>query len=395
MPAVTLVLHVHQPFRLRHNYFKGDMYDTGLNKIVLDRCSDKSYLRTNNILLEVMEHLKTFKMGFSLSGTFLEQCEKMRPDVLDSFKQVCETGQVEVLSETYYHSLASLYENKDEFKDQVKEHRQAITDLLSKKALGKVMRNTELIYDNTIGKLAEEMGFKGIFTEGVDFKLEWRSPNFLYKTPGCNTKILMRNYRLSDDIGYRFSSKWWEEWPLTAEKFTAWLSATPGDVVNLYMDFETFGEHHWENSNIFHFLKALPYFVDRNCNTHFMKPTEVVEKFSPVAEFDVPWAISWADLERDVSAWLKNDMQHKSFNKIMGLRDKILKTKNAELIKKWRCLQTSDHLYYMCDKWWNDGDIHKYFSYYDTPKRAYLNYSRAINRVEKEADDILKNKESS
>ncbi|PIO00394.1 alpha-amylase [archaeon CG10_big_fil_rev_8_21_14_0_10_43_11] len=390
MPDVTFNLHVHQPRRIVKNYQSGHLFDEGLNKIVLDRCAEKSYLRTNAILLEVLSDLKSFKMGMSISGVFLEECERQRPDVLESFQRIAQTGQVEVLGETYYHSLASIYPDKDEFREQVRMHRDAIKSFLSPKAIGKVMRNTELILDNPTAREAEKLGFKGIFSEGTEKILEWRSPNYVYKTPDSKIKVLLRNYRLSDDIGYRFSSKWWEEWPLTAEKFSHWLGVNPGQVVNVYLDYETFGEHHWQESNIFHFLKALPYFVDRNPHTQFLTPTEAVTKHEPVAELPLHWAISWADMERDVSAWLGNNMQAQSFKRVQGMEKQILQTKNAKLISQWRHLQTSDNLYYMCDKWWNEGDVHKYFSHYDTPKSAYHNYGRAMNNLLREAKDAVK-----
>lgn len=378
MPLFNFVLHVHQPWRLTKNFKPGQpiFYDS-LNKEVLNRCAQKSYIPTCNILLETLEKLKTFKISFSLSGVFLEQCEKYNPDVLELFKQICNTGRVEVLTETFYHSLTSLYQDLTEFEEQVREHQQIIKELLSKKAVGKVFRNTELIYDNRIAEKVAEMGFKGVFTEGTEKILEWRSPNYLYKPPNTDIKVLLRNYRLSDDIGYRFSSAWWEEWPLTAEKFAKWVNDSEGQVVNVYIDFETFGEHHWKESNIFYFLKALPWMIDREPNTEFTTPTETIEKLEPVGVINVPHAISWADIERDVSAWLGNKMQQEMFQKIQELRSKI---KDKKLYKK---LTTSDHLYYMCNKWWQEGDIHKYFSYYDTPEQAYHNYGRVLNHVKK------------
>ncbi len=383
MPDISFLLHVHQPRRILKNYKSGHLFDDGLNRIVLDRCAEKSYLKTNAILLEVLNNLKSFKLGLSISGVFLEECERQRPDVLESFKRLCETGQVEVLGETYYHSLASLYKDKDEFKEQVLMHREAIKNLLSKKAIGSVMRNTELILDNPIVRLAGEVGFKGIYSEGTEKILEWRSPNYVYKIPDSDVKILLRNYRLSDDIGYRFSSKWWEEWPLTAQKFSHWLSVNPGQIVNVYLDYETFGEHHWDESNIFHFLKALPYFVDRDPSIQFVLPTDAVKKHNPVSDLNLNWAVSWADMERDVSAWLGNKMQVDCFNKIQGMAKTVKSSGNPELISNWRHLQTSDNLYYICDKWWNEGDIHKYFSHYETPQKAYHNYQRAMNETKR------------
>jgi len=389
MIDVSLTLHVHQPNRLVKNYSRGTYFDNGLNKIVFDRVAQKSYLPTNNILLNVLDDLKSFKIGLSISGVFLEQCEKYNKDVLEGFKQLASTGRVEVLSETYYHSLASLYEKPGEFKEQVMEHRQAIKDLLSRKALGKVLRNTELIYDNNIAERAGRFGFKGIYTEGTEKILEWRSPNYVYKPPNSKIKILLRNYRLSDDIGYRFSSRSWSEWPLTAEKFVSWLEQCSGRVINLYMDYETFGEHHWCESGIFHFLKALPYFVHRSQHVQFILPTEIIKKHKPIAELSTDFAISWADLERDVSAWLRNPMQHECFAKIKGMKKVIRKTNNAGLIRLWRHLQTSDNLYYLCDKWWQEGDIHHYFSHYSTPQEGYNNYKKVMDDLTERANNNL------
>ena len=377
MPSFNFVLHVHQPFRLTKEYKPGRELFSSLNKEVLLKCANKSYIPTTNILLDNMDKLKDFKVGFSMSGVFLEQCEKYAPDVLDNFKQICEKGRAEVLTETYYHSLSSLHPDFDEFEEQVKEHQQVIKDLLSPKAVGSVFRNTELIYDNRIGKKLGEMGFKGVFTEGTEKILQWRSPHYLYSNPDNNIKLLLRNYRLSDDIGYRFSSAWWEQWPLSAEKYAKWINDSEGDVVNVYIDFETFGEHHWEDSGIFHFLKALPWMINKESNTSFILPSEAVEKFKTVGTVDVPFAISWADMERDVSAWLGNKMQHEMFNKIISLRNQVSDK------KLYKYLTTSDHLYYICNKWWQEGDVHKYFSYYDSPEQAYHNLGRALNWLKK------------
>jgi alpha-amylase len=353
--------------------------------------TNKCYLPTNRILLETIDNLKhekkKFKISFSLTGTFLESAEMFNKDVLDSFKQLAQSKCVEILGETYYHSLASLYESKDEFIEQVNAHRQAIRDYFGVEP--KVFVNTEMIYNNVIGKIVEDLGFKGIFTEGSERILGWRSPNYLYVRKFCfpndpppekRIKILLRNYRLSDDIAYRFSARNWDQWPLTAEKYVAWLSATVGEVINLFMDYETFGEHQPEESGIFWFLKALPYMVVRDPNLEFLTPSEVIEKCKPIGEIDVFEfsTLSWADMERDTSAWLGNKMQQIMFNEVKNLERYVKSLDNPELIKVWKLLQQSDHYYYMCTKFWSDGDVHKYFSSFDRPEDAFANFMNIL-----------------
>jgi len=401
MPAVTFCFQVHQPIRIANFQTNGflknvNLYDVyfnhGINKWVFERVANKCYLPTNRILLEVLDNLKhekkKFKVAFSITGTFLETAEKYNKDVLSTFKQLAEKPEVELLGETYFHSLASLYENESEFIEQVEMQRQAMKDYFG--VTPKVFVNTEMLYNNRIAKIVENLGFKAIFTEGAERILEWRSPNYVYVRKYCfpddpppnkRIRVLLRNYRLSDDIGYRFSSRNWDQWPLTAEKYTAWLSATVGQVINIFMDYETFGEHQPEESGIFWFLKALPYMILRDPNLEVLKPSEVVEKFNPVGEIDVFEfsTVSWADMERDVSAWLGNKMQQISFNEVKNLEKLVKETKNPELIKIWRLLQQSDHYYYACNKWWSDGDVHKYFSIFGTPEEAFANFMNIIS----------------
>jgi len=401
MTSITLSFQVHQPFRLATFQPNGEIgnkeifqyyFNHGLNKWVFDRVTQRCYLPTNTILLELIDNLKKekrkFKVSFALTGTFLELCEMYNKDLLETFKQLVETKCVEIIGETYYHSLASLFESKDEFIDQVEMHRQAIKDLLN--FTPKVFVNTEMIYNNLIGKIVEDMGFKAIFTEGAERILGWRDPNYVYLRKFCfpgdpkpenRIRILLRNYRLSDDIGYRFSAKNWNEWPLTAEKFTAWLNATPGQCINLFMDYETFGEHHWEESGIFWFLKALPYQVLKYGNLEFSTPSEIIKKYEPVGEIDVFEfsTLSWADMERDTSAWLGNRMQQICFDELKNLEKAVKKLNDEEMKRIWRLLQTSDHLYYCCTKWWNDGDVHKYFSCFPTPQDGFINLMSIIS----------------
>jgi len=363
-----------------------------LDKWIFDRVSKRCYLPTNNILLELIDEFKhekkKFKVSFSITGVFLELCERYNKDVLETFKQLVETGCVELIGETYYHSLASLFESKEEFIDQVNLHKQILKDFFNFKP--KTFINTEMIYNNLIGKMVEELGFKAIFTEGAERILGWRSPNYVYVRKFCfpddpkpekRIRVLLRNFRLSDDIGYRFSSKAWEEWPLTADKFAAWLNATPGQCINWYMDYETFGEHHWEESGIFWFLRALPAAVLNHSNLEFVTPSEIIKRCEPVGEIDVFEfsTLSWADMERDTSAWLGNRMQQVCFEEIKNLEKIVKGLNNSELLKIWRLLQISDHLYYMCTKWWSDGDVHKYFSCFSTPQDGFANFMGIVS----------------
>jgi len=400
MPFITLNFQVHQPFRISNFQANGytnindlfnNYFNHGLNKWIFERVANKCYLPANRILLEAIDNLKhekkKFKVSFSLTGTFLESAEMFNKDVLDSFKQLAQSKCVEILGETYYHSLASLYESKDEFIEQVNAHRQAIRDYFGVEP--KVFVNTEMIYNNVIGKIVEDLGFKAIFTEGSERILGWRSPNYLYVRKFCfpndpppekRIKILLRNYRLSDDVAYRFSARNWDQWPLTAEKYVAWLSATVGEVINLFMDYETFGEHQPEETGIFWFLKALPYMVVRDPNLEFLTPSEVVERCKPIGEIDVFEfsTLSWADMERDTSAWLGNKMQQIMFNEVKNLERYVKSLDNPELIRVWKLLQQSDHYYYMCTKFWSDGDVHKYFSSFDRPEDAFANFMNIL-----------------
>jgi len=399
MAAINFCFQVHQPYRLANFQPNGNntnpfefYFNHGLDKWIFQRVANKCYLPANSILLEAIDNLKhekrKFKVSFSLSGVFLELCERYNPDVLESFKQLSETGCVEFLGETYYHSLASLWESKDEFIDQVKMQTQAVKDLLKFKP--KTFVNTEMIYNNIIAKTVENLGFKGIFTEGTERVLGWRSPNYVYVRKYCfpddpkpekRIRVLLRNYRLSDDIGYRFSAKNWEEWPLTAEKFAIWLHATPGQCINLFMDYETFGEHQWPESGIFWFLKALPYKILDYSDLYFATPSEIIKNNEPVGEVDVfeLSTVSWADNERDTSAWLGNKMQLVAFNELKKLEPMMKKLNDPELLKIWRLLQISDHLYYFCTKSWADGDVHKYFSCFPTPQDAFANFMGVIS----------------
>ncbi len=397
MPDICFYFQVHQPKRIKkypifnigkdHNYFNDDS-DTDLNnKKVFRKVADKCYLPANENMLSLLKRYPEFKISYSLSGTFLEQAEEYYPEVLLSFYKLIKTGQVEFLSETYYHSLASLY-SEDEFKDQIKMHQNIIKNFFGVKP--KVFRNTELIYNNSIAKIAEDLGFDAILTEGVDDILDWRSPNFVYKPKGTERiKLLLKNYKLSDDIAFRFSSRDWDDWPLTADKFAHWVSSHNGngEVINLFMDYETFGEHQWEDTGIFNFLRSLPGEILKNKDNGFKTPSEVIASYNCHDEIDVNRYISWADVERDLSAWRSNSMQHSALSKIYSIKNAVLKKNNPKLISDWRKLQTSDHFYYMCTKWFADGDVHKYFNPYDTPYDAFISYMNVYNDLKKRVEE--------
>ncbi|MCK9351168.1 MAG: glycoside hydrolase family 57 protein [Candidatus Paceibacterota bacterium] len=389
MPSVCFYFQVHQPFRVkRYQFFQighdrdyfNDRSNTKLNnENILNKVAGKCYLPANAVMLELLEKHPEFKISYSFSGVFLDQLEKYSPQTLLSFQKLVETGRVEVLDETYYHSLSFLY-SKDEFKRQVQLHREKVKKLFG--VTPTAFRNTELIYNNELANFIEGMGYKAILAEGADHILGWRSPNFLYRPKGAKQiKLLLKNYKLSDDIAFRFSSKEWNEHPLTAPKFANWVSQVNGNgnVVNLFMDYETFGEHQWEDTGIFNFLRHMPGEILKNPDNNFMTPTESALKYPSVAELDVHNFMSWADVERDLSAWLSNSMQWEAAHKLYEMEQKVMESMDKALIEDWRKLQTSDHLYYMCTKWFNDGDVHKYFNPYESPYDAFISFMNVLN----------------
>jgi alpha-amylase len=322
----------------------------------------------------------------------IEQMELYRPDVLQSFIELSKTGCVEFLSETYYHSLSFLY-SKDEFKRQIKEHDDKIKKYFNQKP--KISRNTELIYNNELASYIEKLGFKGILCEGVDRLLGDKHPNFLYKPVGTQKiKALLKNYRLSDDIAFRFSDKNWAEWPLHADTFASWVHkvAGNGDLVNLFMDYETFGEHQWESTGIFDFLDHLPKEILKHRDFNFKTPSEVVDMYQARGVYDAHEFISWADQERDLTAWIGNNLQQEAISKIYSVEKQVAATKNKDLTDIWGKLQTSDHFYYMSTKFWSDGDVHKYFSPYDSPYDAYIYYMNAFSDFEITLKDAFQKK---
>jgi alpha-amylase len=389
--AIVLYLHVHQPYRVRHytvydsgaqhNYFDAPESDQANNENILRKVVQKSYLPTNQRLLNLLNDNPEFKLSLSITGTVLEQLERWSPEALQSFKDLVATGRVEIVGETYHHSLAFFY-SRAEFEMQVDMHRRKVQELFGQTP--KVFRNTELAYNNDLAYWADKAGYKGILAEGWDRVLGWRKPNFVYRpTYTDHIRLLMKNYKLSDDIAFRFGDHDWKEWPLTADKFSHWMSEDQEATnFNLFMDYETFGEHQWQESGVFDFLEHLPAEWLKTEGHTFMTVSEVIDSFEPKDQVDVPQTVTWADTERDLSAWLGNSMQSSSIQSLYGLQDKVIGSKDLQLIDDWRRLQTSDHFYYMCTKWFNDGDIHAYFSPYKTPYEAYMNFMNAYRDLQ-------------
>ena len=385
MPSICLYFQVHQPRRLRHYaYFdigRGHDYEDKLeNRRIIERVAAKCYLPTNALLLRLIEAWKgRFRLALSLSGVIIEELERYRPDVLESFRRLASTGCCEFLNETESHSLALLF-SPQEFREQVERHRRRIKDLFGQEA--KTFRNTELIYNNDLARTAAAMGYQVILAEGTERLLGTLSPNRVYRPPGCDgLALLLRNYRLSDDVAFRFSDKNWPEYPLTADKYAHWLHQIGNDdrVVNLFMDYETFGEHQWADTGIFAFLEALPDAILRHPDFTFQTPSEVAQNYPAVAELDCPETISWADEERDTTAWLGNPLQCDASRALYALEDPVRAARDKDLLKQWRLLQTSDHFYYMCTKWFADGDVHCYFNPYESPYEAYINYMNVLD----------------
>ncbi len=386
MASVCFYFQVHQPYRLRHYtiFDTGtDYFDQRKNAEICRKVASKCYLPTNRLLLELIEkHEGKFRVAFSTTGVALEQFEQYAPEVLASFQQLAATGCVEFLGETYHHSLSFLY-SRQEFIEQVNAHRRLIQDLFGQNP--QVFRNTELIYSNALAEAVEQMGgFKAIITEGADRILGYRSPNYIYRPPvSGQLKLLLKNYRLSDDIAFRFSNRDWSEWPLRADKFAGWVNAVNGNgyVVNLFIDYETFGEHQWEDTGVFEFLRHLPGEILRYPDNDFKTPTQVVDSYNAVDIVDVPNLISWADTERDLSAWLGNPMQQNALSELYGLEHAVKDLGDTELLDSWRRLQISDHFYYMCTKYFADGDVHKYFNPYDSPYDSFITYMNVLDNL--------------
>ena len=387
MAAIQFYFHVHQPFRLRkydalqvsydHNYFHDQEY-LNLNKKVVEKIANKCYLPMNNVLLNLLNRFPNFAFSFSITGILIEQLEWYAPQVLESFVRLANTGRVEFISETFYHSLAGIY-SQDEFAQQVEAQNQKLFKIFGAKP--KVFRNTELIYSNDIAQKVADLGFDAILAEGVDRYLDWRSPNYLYQAKNLpKLKVFLKNYKLSDDIAFRFSQKSWSEWPLTASKFQHWINMAGinADMINLFMDFETFGEHQWEDTGIFAFFEKLVEYVTSDGKHFFTTPSKSLQLFDSKDTYDVPELTSWADTERDLTAWRGNAIQWSSLENLYEIENKVKAKKDPQLLHDWRLLQTSDHFYYMCTKWWNDGDVHAYFSPMDSPFDGYNRFNNAL-----------------
>ncbi|MGV6813680.1 MAG: glycoside hydrolase family 57 protein [Phycisphaerales bacterium] len=430
MASIVFYFQVHQPHRLKpYSVFHTDpfYFHEEVNGQIAEKVADKCYRPTTTLIHELIKrHEGNFRASYAITGTVIDQWKKFTPDVLDLFVKLAETGCVEFVAETYYHSLSFLY-SQDEFQEQVDMHTNLIEQHFGQTP--RVFRNTELIYTNELAnaltQIKDKAGnprFLGTICEGTDKLLGYRSPNYIYRPPSSVEQassplsssssspishpfgLLLKNYKLSDDIAFRFGNKAWEEYPLTAEKFAKWVHQINGDgyLCNLFMDYETFGEHQWADTGIFKFLEKLPEAVfdvahkaDGTTENHFITPSEALTHFEPVGEYDVPEYISWADTERDLSAWRGNAMQHNALEETYRV-EKILKDRMVEIKAKadpkqtkeieyilndWRKLTTSDHFYYMCTKYWADGDVHKYFSPYDSPYDGYINFMNVLDNL--------------
>ncbi|MCQ2167052.1 MAG: glycoside hydrolase family 57 protein [Bacteroidales bacterium] len=381
--SICLYFQVHQPTRLRlYRFFDigkdSHYFDDFANRTILKRIVQKCYLPMNELLLQaIKEHNGEFKVAFSISGSALEQLDRYAPEVIDSFRRLAETGCVEFMCETYYHSLASLG-SAQEFRHQVLKHKAAIEHYIG--VTPTTFRNTELIYSDSIGAQVYDLGFKTMLTEGAKHILGWRSPDYVYSNDlKPEQKVLLRNSGLSDDIAFRFSDRGWNEWPLTAGKYLDWLKSSDGDIVNLFMDYETFGEHQGQECGIFDFMRALPGAVLADGGFEFVTPSAAAAKHESAGDISVPHPISWADEERDLTAWLGNELQQDAYNKLYGLEEKLSILNNEALWNDYGHLQESDHLYYMCTKFFSDGEIHKRFNPYDTPYEAFINYMNVLS----------------
>ena len=399
MKTVCLYFQVHQPWRLKtyrffnigkdHNYL-----DDLTNRAIMQKIARECYLPMNSLLLKLIKENKgAFRVSFSLTGAVVEQFKAYAPEVLDSFRELVKTGCVELLGETYSHSLAAL-SSKEDFVEQVKAHTAMLKNEFGVKP--KAFRNTELIYSDEIGAMVGDMGFKTMLAEGAKHVMGWKSPNFVYASAGDQSlRLLLRNYKLSDDIAFRFSNQGWDEYPLSADKYAAWLSESDGEVVNLFMDYETFGEHQKASTGIFDFVKALPKAVLGRGDIQFATVSECAAAHQPVSVIHCPHVMSWADEERDVTAWLGNDLQNEAFGKLYEMKDKVRSLKSDDFNYVWNFMQTSDHFYYMATKWLSDGDVHSYFNPYSSSYEAFINYMNVLSDFQIEVEKALAAKKAS
>ncbi len=402
MKAICFYFQIHQPFRLkRYRFFDigNDHYyfDDFANDDIITRIAQHSYIPAAESLLRMIEQSDgKFKCAISITGTALEQCEMYVPELIDLLKKLAATGRVEFLAETYAHSLASLID-PEEFAKQVEVHSRKIEELFGQKP--KVFRNTELIYSDDIAPQIYAMGFKGVITEGAKHILGWKSPNYVYAAATQpKLKMLLKNSKLSDDIAFRFSNPEWDAYPLTADKYIDWIAQTPSDeqIVNLFMNLETFGELQARESGIFQFLEALPRFAAER-GIEFWTPSDTIKKLKPVGELSVMHPISWADEARDTSAWLGNALQNEAFNKLYSVAERVRLCDDRRIKQDYWYLQASDHLFYMSTKHKGDGEVHSHFSPYATPYEAFTNYMNVladfIVRVEEQYPLSIENEE--
>lgn len=386
MASVCLYFQVHQPFRLRrYSVFDTDAhyYDEDANAAICRRVANVCYLPANRLLLELIRrHGGAFRAAFSITGLALEQFDFYAPEVAESFSRLAATGCVEFLAETYHHSLASQF-SPTEFAEQVTRHADATAQRFGRRPT--TFRNTELIYSNAVARQAAALGFDAILAEGADRTLSAdQSPNVVYRAP-AGPRVLLRNYRLSDDMTFRFGDRTWDQWPLTADRFAAWLERGPGPCRNLFIDYEAIGEHLDAGTGIFQFLEHLPDAFFEGSRHRFVTPSEQAATADAPPTLDVSEPTSWADTERDVSAWLGNAMQRNAAEELYKLEPAIRGANDPVLFEDWRRLQSSDHFYYMSTKYFADGAVHKYFSPYESPYDSYINVMNVLDNLKSRA----------
>ena len=400
MRGICLYLHIHQPWRIRaysifdvavnDNYFIDTNYNSKqCNERIFRKVASKSYIPMFNLLEKNLKKYPEFKFSLSITGVWIEQAELWMPELITRLRKMVKTGRVELVAETYYHSMSFFY-SKDEFEDQVEKQIDIFKRVFN--FTPTVFRNTEFSYNDAVGAVVEKLGFKACLCEGWDKILGWRSPNYIYHAAGTkNLKLLLKNYRLSDDIAFRFSDRTWKDWPLTVDRYESWLESAcdNGNTVNLFMDFETFGEHQWKETGIFDFMNQLiKSWLSKEDHTFFTVADRVKEE--PVGDLSYPQTVTWADTERDLSAWMGNKLQDEAISSLYDLRDKIISAskirKDEKLLEDFRRLTTSDHAYYMCTKYWNDGDVHAYFSAYDSPYDAFMYFLNVLRSLEYKLD---------
>ncbi|HSW45908.1 MAG TPA: glycoside hydrolase family 57 protein [Phycisphaerae bacterium] len=385
MASVCFYFQLHQPCRLRrYSVFDTgcDYFDTPRNAEICKRIASRCYLPANKLMLRLIRrHQGRFRIAYGMTGVLADQLQQHAPQVLDSFRELNETGCVEFVTETYHHSLSFLYSRR-EFEEQIRLHQARMEKLFGCRPA--VFRNTEMIYNNDLAHFVAGLGFRGVLTEGADHLLRGRSPNYLYRAPGApGLTVLLRNHNLSDDIAFRIADRQWAEYPLTPEKFAGWVNQVNGNgyTVNLFADYETVGEHQWADSGIFDFLEAVPGEVLIHRDNDFKTPSEVIASYPAGEEYDVPHMISWADTERDLSAWLGNAMQSNALHELYRLEADVKACGDPRVLDDWRLLQTSDHFYYMCTKHWADGAVHDYFNPYESPYDSYINFMNVLDHL--------------